>query len=170
MLKDSSIAYLLGRIITSDISDLGDVLLKRATELQIALERNGAPMSSDADLLPLDRLLQLAVDRLQTAQERVQSIHRSLLEAVGGDGALPRALGTEELVVHLRARVARRVEPKPAVDLLKAHHRTDGEHHRTWIVAQALRALMGDVDYKAWRQDMIEDNADPYNIDGRAPC
>lgn len=48
-------------------------------------------------------------------------------------------------------RLARRAQR--AVNLIGRYGGIDGEHHKTWLIDQVMRVLLGAAEYRAFRKD-----------------
>lgn len=59
-----------------------------------------------------------------------------------------------------------------ALDLISRYGGIDGEHHKTWVLDQVVRTLLGsDAEYQRWvvDQEAGEDGADTYAWDVGIP-
>ena len=59
------------------------------------------------------------------------------------------------------------VRVEAAIDVIVKYGEIDGAHHKQWVLAQALRHLLGERDYKAFTET-CEKHGAPYD-EGIAP-
>ena len=87
-----------------------------------------------------------------------------------GEGADSHCLACLETQHRVDAQEKHATSVEAALDVASNYGQTDGAHHKTWVIDQMVRALLGD-DYAAWvaRQKAGVDGPETFDWDEGTP-